>query len=142
MDELPFPKTLSTLQRAYLVRLVDALNNMGVQFAIVEPDGTAHGNGVLEEKKGRTRIGSILAYGAMTAYIGPLIEDMKPGQVREIPCPDFMPTDWEPIRRVRHLQKSVTSYCSNHWGNKSYMTTVDEVQLTVEVLRTEGTPNE
>jgi hypothetical protein len=136
--ELPFPSGLTDLQKAHLRRICETLQNMGVEFAIREPDGATHGNGTLEERKTRTRIGSVLPYGIMREYIAPLLSSMKPGEARHVPCPDFFPADWDARRRVFHLQRSITSFCFDAWGKGGSRTAMNEASDTVEVLRTEG----
>ena len=113
-----------------LERSLAALKATGAKFIIVMPDGTTHSQGDLKlaepEKEKRKKRGVEHPIGAISGYYLPLIKDMLPGQLVEIPYDRFRP---------EVLVSGISSRAVSMWGKNSTVTARNPEKKVVEVLR-------
>ena len=109
----------STISKA--IKMLEACN---CKFAIIDPDGKTHGE--LEVSESKKRKSSKYPYGELRKYLTQYLDDMKPGDVAEIPLGkyDFVT-----------LQSSASSTSCVLFGNGSCTTTRNLKNKTIEVLR-------
>ena len=119
------------VQKEAITRAIRLLTAGGCQFAIIEADGTKHGTLEVQESKTRIRAASRFPIGALTSYFQPLIKDMKPGDAKVIPFGQF----GADMDAKEGLRSSMASYCSKHWGSKTYLSHIN--MQGVELLRIE-----
>jgi len=117
------------VQKLALHRAIAMLTAAKCQFAIVDADGNKYG--ALQVAAPPQRKLGAFPRGTLVGHFLPHIKDMKPGDVACVPY--GMCADAEPHRAA--LQKAIASYCSAAWGNKTYITHMNDAG--VEVLRVE-----
>ncbi len=114
---------------AIVERSIIALRAAKAKFIIVMPDGQtiSHGDLKLEEPKlGRRKRNPDIPHGALTAHYMPYLQDMKPGDMVEVPYGNFPPAI---------LAGSISSRVCQLWGRKTTMTAQNAEKNVVEVLR-------
>ena len=112
-----------------LERSLAALKATGAKFIIVMPDGTTHSQGDLklaEPENSRKRRNSLHPHGTISTYYLPLIRDMLPGQIVEVPYDKFSP---------EVLVSGISSRAVSMWGKNSTVTARNPEKKVVEVLR-------
>ena len=114
--------------RPIVVRAVeqalDTLSKLGcVYHAQFNGKEYAHGE-LVEVKKKRTHNSE--SYGERAEYYKPMIENMKAGDLVDVPFAHFSPNE---------LQSSICAYAVGNWGTKSFTTSVNRKTKVVEVLR-------
>ena len=119
------------VQKEAIARALKLLAAAKCTFAIIEADGTKHGTLEIQASNARTRTALRFPMGALTAYFQPLIKDMKPGDATVIKYGQFG-IDGD---AKESLRSSLASHCSKHWGNKTYITHMNDIG--VELLRVE-----
>ena len=117
------------VQKLALHRAMAMLTAAKCHFAIVDADGNKYGS--LEVAAPPKRSRGHFPRGTLVAHFLPHIKDMKPGDATCVPY--GMCADAEPLRAS--LQKAIASHCSVAWGNKTYITHMNDAG--VEVLRVE-----
>lgn len=116
------------VQKLALNRAMAMLTAAKCQFAIVDAEGNKYGGLQVAEPPKRTR--GAFPRGTLVAHFQPYIKDVKPGDVVCVPygiCAE------KPQRDA--LQRAIASHCSAAWGNKTYITHMNDAG--VEVLRIE-----
>ena len=88
-------------------------------------NGKEYVNGELVEVK-KKRTHNFESYGERAEYYKPLIENMKAGDVVDVPFAHFNPNE---------LQSSICAYAVGNWGTKSCTTSMNKKTKAVEVLR-------
>ena len=116
------------MKSAIVERSIHALRAMRAKFIIVMPDGETivEGDLKLEEPKLGRRRNPDVPHGALTAHYMPYLQNMKPGDMVEIPYGNFMPAV---------LAGSISSRVCQMWGRKTTMTAQNSEKKVVEVLR-------
>ena len=114
-----------------LERSLAALKATGAKFIIVMPDGTTHSQGDLklaepEKGKPKRKRGAEHPIGAISAYYLPLIQNMQPGQLVEVPYDKFRP---------EVLVSGISSRAVGMWGKNSAVTARNPEKKVIEVLR-------
>lgn len=114
-----------------LERSLAALKATGAKYIVVMPDGTTHTQGDLklagpEKEKRRRKRGIEHPIGAISAYYLPLIKDMQPGQIVEVPYDRFRP---------EVLVSGISSRAVEMWGKSSAVTARNPEKKVIEVLR-------
>ena len=111
-----------------LERSLAALKATGAKYIIVMPDGTTHSQGDLKlaGPERRKRRNSEHPHGAISAYYLPLIKDMLPGQMVEVPYDKFRP---------EILVSGISSRAVGMWGRHSTITANNPAKKIIEVLR-------
>lgn len=88
-------------------------------------NGKEYVNGELVEAK-KKRTYNSESYGERAEYYKPLIENMKAGDVVDVPFLHFNPNE---------LQSSICAYAVLNWGTKACTTSMNKKTKAVEVLR-------
>ena len=117
------------IHRIAIERAIQLLTAAGCQFAIIDADGGKHGT--LEAHAAPRRRPSQFKRGTFVSHFKPFIDAIQAGQAAVIPFGPFAVN--EPAKVS--LQKAISSHCSSHWGNKTYITHMNAAG--VEVLRLE-----
>lgn len=113
---------MSLIKQQTLKRAIAMLNAIGVSYAIVEEDGTRHGElEVVPKQNGRK-----YPRGTLSGIVKPYIENMKVGDVVQIPVGDFEPEE---------IRSAAVSWSCYHWGNQTITTVVNKENNTIEALR-------
>jgi len=114
--------------RPIVVRAVeqalDTLSKLGCVYH-AQFNGKEYVHGELTTPK-RKRARNSDAYGERADHYKPLIENMKAGDVIDVPFAHFNPNE---------LQSSICAYAVGNWGTKSFTTSVNKKTRVVEVLR-------
>ena len=114
---------------AIVERSIMALRASKAKFIIVMPDGETivEGDLKLEEPKlKRQRQKSDFPRGALTVYYMPYLQNMKPGDMVEVPFGNFPAVV---------LAGSISSRVCQMWGRKTAMTAQNMEKKVVEVFR-------
>jgi len=101
------------------------LNAVGAKYKIIMPDATEYGELIIakpEVKKYRRTLRH--PRGTFSAFLAPLFENMKIGDVKQIPFGEFKP---------EHLRSAATAYANHLWGPGSHTSTVTKHH--VELMR-------
>lgn len=117
------------VQKLALHRAMAMLTAAKCQFAIVDAEGNKYGGLQVAAPPQRTR--GPFPRGTLVAHFLPHIKDMKPGDAA---CVPYGICAAEKSHRDA-LQKAIASHCSGAWGNKTYITHMNDAG--VEVLRVE-----
>lgn len=117
------------VQKIAISRAVALLRSAKCQFAIIDADGNKQGDLEIATQGRRSR--GAFPRGTLIAHFLPHIENMKPGDAACVPYGRFAA---EKSHRDS-LQKAISSHCSAAWGNKTYITHMND--KGVEVLRVE-----
>ena len=117
------------VQKLALHRAMAMLTAAKCQFAIIDADGTQYGTLPVATAPKRTR--GAFPRGTLLAHFHPHIKDMKPG---DSVCVPYGFCAYEKPHREA-LQKAIASHCSHAWGNKTYITHMNDAG--VELLRVE-----
>jgi hypothetical protein len=115
------------VQKIAISRAISLLRSAKCQFAIIDADGNKHGD--LEIATPALRSRGAFPRGTLVAHFLPHIGSMKPGDATVVPYGNFAA---EKSHRDS-LQKAISSHCSSAWGNKTYITHMNDAG--VEVLR-------
>ena len=115
------------VQKIAISRAVALLRSAKCQFAIIDADGNKQGDLEIATQGRRSR--GAFPRGTLVAHFLPHIARMKPGDATVVPYGNFAA---EKSHRDS-LQKAISSHCSAAWGNKTYITHMNDAG--VEVLR-------
>lgn len=107
-----------------LNKAIQTLEALGIQYAVIDHEGTLHGNLTVAEKKSRLKEG--YEWGSRTKMIMPSIEDLKIGEVVTIECKEH---DVESVRSI------ASSILGKKFGSGACTTAIDRDKKTVEILR-------
>jgi hypothetical protein len=120
------------VKKEALSRALKLLVAAGCRYAVIDEAGNKHGDLEIAEKKALPlRRALRFERGAMSNHFMPLIKDMTAGQSVVVPYGSFGVDQ----KGKSALRGSLASYCSAAWGNKTYITHLNE--RGVEVLRVE-----
>jgi hypothetical protein len=114
---------MSVIKKQTLTRALSMLNAIGATYAVIEEDGTKHGDLEVLEKKKRAHK---YAHGELSSYASKHIANMSVGDVQEIP---FGKYEGEEVRAA------AVSWACYHWGNGTATTATIKDKQLVEVLR-------
>ena len=99
-------------------RAIKMLDAAQVKYAVILPDGI-HGPIKLKIKPSYKR-------GETRAYYWPLMENMKAGDIVEIPCKEY---------DLQTLAKNISATCVHAWGKGSAITQSNKEHNLVVVMR-------
>ena len=108
-------------------RAIALLNAAQAQYKIITEDGAEYGGLTVVIPKEKKRIHT-RPRGELRDYYLPHIQNMKSGDLVKVPAGPY---------ELEDLRGPITSYCSQHWGNGSYVTSLNRAENAVEVLRVE-----
>lgn len=115
--------------RPIVVRAVeDALTTLSKLGCVYHAqfNGKEYVNGELTTPKKKRASYKTNVYGERAEYYKPLIENMKAGDVVDVPFLHFNPNE---------LQSSICAYAVLNWGTKACTTSMNKKTKAVEVLR-------
>ncbi len=115
---------MSNIKQQTLKRALTMLDAIGATYAVIEENGTKHGTLEVSDKKAKAA--RKYKHGELSSYVKPFIENMKAGQVVEVPTGSY------PIEDVR---SAVVSWACYHWGNGTITTASSKEKQIVEALR-------
>ena len=107
-----------------LNKAIQTLEVLGLKYAVIDHEGTLHGNLTVAEKKSRTKEG--YEWGSKTKFILPLIENIQAGEVVKVECKEH---DIESVRSI------ASSILGKKFGSGACTTAIDRDKKTVEILR-------
>ena len=109
-----------------LEKVIKMLDNIGVEFAVIDFDGKKHGNlEVAPPKSERTRTKYDNPHGELTQYVKGYIGEMKPGEVIEVPIKYGR----------RRTQSALSGYACRIFGNSNTVTSYNTKKDTLEIMR-------
>lgn len=122
---------MNDVQKQTLVRAINYLNALKVDYKIIAPDGAEYGNleVVPKNDKAGRRSRSRTKYGMYASLYKTAILNAKPGDVLSFSLKDIQAGEGD----MRSLRSAVTAYASAQWGNGSYVSSSRDD--TIEVLR-------
>ena len=113
---------MSLIKQQTLKKAISMLNAIGASYAIIDEDGTKHGElNVLRSLAPRK-----YPRGTLSNYVKPYLENMKVGDVVPIPIGEFSMND---------IRSAAVSWSCYHWGNGTLTTAIDKEGGKVEALR-------
>lgn len=120
-------KTNTSTRNVALSRAIQMLDALGAEYKIVV-DGAHYGALKLaKEKKPPRKVKTFkYPYGSVRKYIKGVVDDMKVGEVRDVPVAEF---------DFNALQNSVTSYAVTNWGAGSAITSRVAERHALEIMR-------
>lgn len=108
-------------------RAIALLNAAQAQYKIITEDGAEYGGLTVVVPKAKKRIHT-RPRGELRDYYLPYLINMQAGQTVSVPAGPY---------ELEDLRGPITSYCSTHWGNGSYITSINRKENAVELLRVE-----
>jgi hypothetical protein len=119
---------MKPIESQIIAKVSAVLNNLGMEWAIKDSDGTVHGTLQVEQPKAKPKKReSIYGYGVLKAHLDASgIDKIMVNTHAIIPTGGM---DAEVVRR------SICSYGSQHWGNGTYKTKLMADKKGVEVTR-------
>jgi hypothetical protein len=127
LSEAPAPGNVKTMA---LNRAMALLRAAGATFAIIDADGTKHGELELAPPPKVSLRTQVVPRGSMMAVYKAPLDALPVGEMTVIPYGAF-----DNDRDRESLRGSVASYCTRLWGKQTYMTHCNSVGI--EVLRAE-----
>lgn len=102
-------------------RVVDLLGNE----VVYDPSNrlSARGGPVMPQRRRRS---SLRPFGQLSNYFKPYINDMKPGDLVNVPCGDY---------DIESLRSALSAHMCTRWGSGSYTTSINKIAECIEVLR-------
>ena len=120
---------MKPIESQIIAKVSAVLNNLGMEWAIKDSDGTVHGNLQVEPPKPAKpkKKPSVYGYGVLKKHLDASgIDKIMVNTHAIIPTGGM---DAEVVRR------SICSYGSQHWGNGTYKTKLTADKKGVEVTR-------
>ena len=122
---------MTEVQKQTLIRAINYLSALKVDYKIIAPDGAEYGNleVVPKNEKASRRARPRTKYGTYSPLYKTAILNAKPGDVLSFSLKDIQGGEGD----MRSLRSAVTAYASAQWGNGSYVSSSHDD--TIEVLR-------
>jgi len=119
------------LKQRVLLDALKRIDNLGVQYKIIAPDGAEYGTLVavqpkVKPVKERKRKSPKYAVGELKTYISSFVADLQPGN--EV----FVPVDKYDIQAI---QSALAGHGFKYWGGGNYVTERDWSRNGVTILR-------
>jgi len=119
------------LKQRVLLDALKRIDNLGVQYKIIAPDGAEYGTLVavqpkVKPVKARVRRSPKYAQGELKTYISPFVDELQPG--KEV----FVPIDKYDVEAI---QSALAGYGFKYWGGGNYVTERDWSRSGVTILR-------
>jgi hypothetical protein len=116
---------MSSVKEKAFANVIKTLDALGCQYAIIDQEGNKHGTLAIEEEKQKRRV-TVYPLGEIRNHIRPYVDDMKVGEVREVP---YLEYGYERIR------SNIGAWFIAKNGTGSCTTTINKEKGVVEVLR-------
>ena len=121
-------KEVPQVIRRYVESAAAVFKANGIEFEIHMPDGMVLGGlPVVEEKKERRKRNLKRPQGVMRDHVTPYLEGLEVGGVAIVPC--------YPGATIGEMHSAVTSRASALWGAKSYTSSRDVSNASIQILR-------
>jgi hypothetical protein len=117
------------LKQRVLLDALKRIDNLGVQYKIIAPDGAEYGTLVVAApvlEKVRKRAPHKYPHNALRDYVLGYMTPMVPGDEVFVPVGDF---------DLKSVQSSVSSRAGQMWGAGNYVTSRDLTRCGVSLLR-------
>lgn len=117
------------LKQRVLIDALKRIDNLGVQYKIIAPDGAEYGTLVAVQptpEKERKRQPPKYERNALRNHVLGFIGTMNPGDEVFVPVGDF---------DVKAVQSSLSSRAGTLWGEGNYLTSRDSKRSGVTILR-------
>jgi len=118
---------MNNLEKAALDKAISFLKAGKFQFAVIDSDGTKHGDLEIVVKTERKRSPSKYPFGSVRQHFYPYVGNLQKDQAVEVPCGSFAPED---------LRGSISAWACTNWGNGSHNTIIDKDANSILVFRT------
>lgn len=115
---------MSNIKQQTLKRALTMLDAIGATYAVIEENGTKHGTLEVSDKKKKSP--RKYKHGELSSYVKSFLENMKVGQVVELPSG---------VYPIEDLRSAVASWACYYWGNGTVTTASSKEKQIVEVLR-------
>jgi hypothetical protein len=112
-----------SIEQTALNKAINILNALGAEYAIRLGE---EAYGTLEIAPPRTRRAALYPRGVTHDYFWPLLCDMQPGEMRQVPLNGF---------DGAILARNISSACARYFGAGNAMTSLDRDKDRVTVLR-------
>jgi hypothetical protein len=115
------------LKQRVLLDALKRIDNLGVQYKIIAPDGAEYGTLVVappEVKKKKSA--SKYPHGEMKTYVSSMIGGMQPGDEMFVPVGKY---------DLKSVQSALATYAFVNWGAGNYVTAQERVRGGVTILR-------
>lgn len=110
------------------IKHLTALESRGhIQFKIITAAGLEYGKlEIRPVEKKRKKKAAAYPYGEIRQYLLPILKDIKPDQVVNIPVGKYSPES---------IRGNACSWCSTAWGKGTYSSTIPKDKSSVEIYR-------
>ena len=112
------------IENKVLNKALQMLDALKCEYAIVDSDGTKHGELQIQPKKAKRPVK--YEWGALTNHIRPLVQSIKIGEVVKVPVAPF---------DIESVQGSVGSLCFKLWGRGNHTSALTKDRTYIEVLK-------
>jgi hypothetical protein len=120
-------KEVPQVIRRYVESAAAVFKANGIEFEIHLPTGEVLGGlSVVEEKKKRKRNVN-RPQGVMRDYLMQFLKDLEVGGIAVVPC--------LPGASIGEMHSAVTSRAGALWGNKSYVSSRNVADASIQILR-------
>jgi len=116
----------SELKGKVLFDCVKRLDSLGLQYAIIGPNGEKIGSLSVPQTQEKKRGPNRYEPNELKNYIAPILTDMNVGDEASIPCGKF---------DMKALHSSITAFASGIWGNGSYASARSKEDDSILILR-------
>jgi hypothetical protein len=121
-------KEVPQVIRRYVESAAAVFKANGIEFEIHMPDGMVLGGlPVVEEKKERRKRNLKRPQGVMRDYLMQFLKDLEVGGIVVVPC--------LPGASIGEMHSAVTSRAGALWGNKSYVSSRNVTDASIQILR-------
>lgn len=109
---------MKAIHKAAIEKAIALLDASGSEYKIVAPDGKSYGalKVALKKKKKQAHFG----YGVFAHLYRPLVDNIKVGEIAEIP---YALLESDDAKMKAGFRSSVSAYLSTKWGAGSYTST-------------------
>ena len=124
MSNIEVPQVI----RRYVESAAAVFRANGIEFEIHLPTGEVLGGlPVVEEKKKKRKRNTKRPQGVMRDHVTPYLEGLEVGGLVIVPC--------LPGANIEEMHSAVTSRAGALWGNKSYVSSRNVADASIQILR-------
>lgn len=112
------------IEKKVLNKALQMLDAIKCEYAVVDANGNQHGELQIQPKKAKRPLK--YEWGSLTNHVRPLVQDMKIGEVVNVPIAPF---------DIASVQGLVGSCCFKLWGKGNHTSSLTKDRLFIEVLK-------